>query len=61
MKSGIMEIVAKCLTRRRIRAEHRKPASKLQPLEVPMWKWEDTSMDFVIVGQEGKSVTMLMG
>jgi hypothetical protein len=29
-------------------AEHQRPASLLQPLEIPTLKWDDISMDFVV-------------
>ena len=28
-------------------AEHQRPHGKLQPLEVPEWKWEQITMDFI--------------
>ncbi|GJZ98383.1 putative reverse transcriptase domain-containing protein [Tanacetum coccineum] len=28
-------------------AEHQKPYRKVQPLEIPVWKWEKITMDFV--------------
>src|SRR6187551_1939465 len=48
MREDIAEYVAKCDSRRRIKAERQRPVGLLKPLEIPMWKWEDISMDFVV-------------
>ncbi|GJZ75085.1 putative reverse transcriptase domain-containing protein [Tanacetum coccineum] len=32
---------------RKFKAEHQKPYGKVQPLEIPVWKWEKITMDFV--------------
>ncbi|KAF5459785.1 hypothetical protein F2P56_019703 [Juglans regia] len=32
---------------KRVKAEHHRPAEFLQPLQIPKWKWEHISMDFV--------------
>ncbi|KAJ9536431.1 hypothetical protein OSB04_un000389 [Centaurea solstitialis] len=47
MKKDIATYVSECLTCARIKAEHQKPSGLLQQPEVPEWKWERTSMDFV--------------
>ena len=36
-----------CLTCQKSNIEHQKPAGLMQPLEVPEWKWDSISMDFV--------------
>ncbi|KAD0046736.1 hypothetical protein E3N88_44875 [Mikania micrantha] len=47
MKRDIIEYVEKCLTCAQVNAEHQKPYGKLQPLEIPMWKWEHITMDLI--------------
>ncbi|KAJ9567836.1 hypothetical protein OSB04_003802 [Centaurea solstitialis] len=47
MKKDIATYVSKCLTCARIKAEHQKPSRLLQQPEIPEWKWEQISMDFV--------------
>jgi hypothetical protein len=49
MKVDIAKYVAECDTCHRMKASHLKSAGVLQPLSIPMWKWDDISMD-VIVG-----------
>ena len=48
MKKDVAEFVSKCLVCQQIKAEHQAPAGKLQPLQIPVWKWENITMDFVI-------------
>ncbi|GJY47646.1 putative reverse transcriptase domain-containing protein [Tanacetum coccineum] len=47
MKSIIAEYVVKCLTCSRVKAECQKPSGLLVQPEIPMWKWEGITMDFV--------------
>ena len=48
MRTDIAEYVAKCDTCRRIKAEHQCPVGLLKPLDIPKWKWDDISMDFIV-------------
>jgi hypothetical protein len=48
MKGDIAQFVAHCDTCQRIKAEHQKPARLLQPLPIPVWKWDEIDMDFVV-------------
>jgi hypothetical protein len=48
MKVEIAIYDSKCDTCLRVKASHLKTAGKLQPLPIPSWKWDDTSMDFVV-------------
>jgi hypothetical protein len=47
MKKQVAEYVASCLTCQKAKIEHQRPAGKLQPLEVPEWKWTSITMDFI--------------
>ncbi|GJR62214.1 reverse transcriptase domain-containing protein [Tanacetum coccineum] len=47
MKAIIVECVGKCLTCSRVKAECQKPSGLLVQPEIPMWKWERITMDFV--------------
>jgi hypothetical protein len=47
MKSDIADFVARCIVCQQVKIEHQRPAGLLQPLEIPPWKWEQISMDFV--------------
>ncbi|GJZ79669.1 putative reverse transcriptase domain-containing protein [Tanacetum coccineum] len=47
MKAIIAEYVGKCLTCSRVKEECQKPSGLLVQPEIPMWKWERITMDFV--------------
>ncbi|GJZ94807.1 putative reverse transcriptase domain-containing protein [Tanacetum coccineum] len=47
MKAIIAEFVGKCLTCFRVKAKCQKPSGLLVQLEIPIWKWEKITMDFV--------------
>jgi hypothetical protein len=47
MKREIASFISKCDICQRVKAEHQCPAGLLQPLQVPEWKWESVSMDFI--------------
>nr|GEU36928.1 putative reverse transcriptase domain-containing protein [Tanacetum cinerariifolium] len=48
MKAIIAEYVGECLTCSRVNAECQKPSDLLVQPEIPMWKWERITMDFVM-------------
>ncbi|KAI3732715.1 hypothetical protein L1987_63922 [Smallanthus sonchifolius] len=48
MKNHIAIYIAKYLTCSQVKAEHQKPSSLLQQLEIQVWKWEMITMDFVM-------------
>ncbi|KAD2394419.1 hypothetical protein E3N88_41396 [Mikania micrantha] len=47
MKADIALYVSKCLTCSRVKAEYQKPSGLLQQPEIPQWKWDQITMDFV--------------
>ena len=47
MKRDVVAYVEKCLTCQQVKAEHQRSAGLLQPLEIPEWKWDQVTMDFV--------------
>jgi hypothetical protein len=48
MKREIAEYVVVCDICQRIKAEHKRPAGLLQPLQIPQWKWDEIGMDFIV-------------
>jgi hypothetical protein len=48
MKVDIAKYVAECDTCHRMKASHLKSVGVLQHLSIPMWKWDDISMDFIV-------------
>ncbi|KAI3771892.1 hypothetical protein L6452_03063 [Arctium lappa] len=47
MKLDVARYVEQCVTCLQVKAEHQKPYGSLQSLEIPEWKWEHITMDFV--------------
>jgi hypothetical protein len=47
MKQDISQYIVKCLECQQVKVEHRHPVGLLQPLQIPEWKWEVISMDFI--------------
>jgi hypothetical protein len=48
MKVDVSKYVAACEVCQRVKAEHKRPAGLLKPLEILEWKWEHITMDFVV-------------
>lgn len=48
MKSDIASFVERCQVCQQVKALYQRPYGKMQPLEVPEWKWEHITMDFVV-------------
>ncbi|GJR65659.1 putative reverse transcriptase domain-containing protein [Tanacetum coccineum] len=47
IKKDIAVYVSKCLTYAKVKAEHQRPSGLLQQPEIPEWKWENITMDFI--------------
>ncbi|GKB72634.1 putative reverse transcriptase domain-containing protein [Tanacetum coccineum] len=48
IKRDIATYVNKCLTCSKVKAEHQRPSGLLQQPEIPEWKWDKITMDFII-------------
>nr|GFA40765.1 putative reverse transcriptase domain-containing protein [Tanacetum cinerariifolium] len=55
MKRDIATYVSKCLTSLKVKAEHQRPSGLLQQPEIPKWKWDNITMDFIIRLPRSKS------
>ena len=47
MKKKIAQYVQTCLICQQVKVEYKKSSGLLQPLEIPEWKWENITMDFI--------------
>ncbi|GKC06459.1 hypothetical protein Tco_0998069 [Tanacetum coccineum] len=47
MKADIATYVSKCLTYAKVKAEHQRPSGLLVQPDIPEWKWEKITMDFI--------------
>ena len=48
MKKHVATFISQCSTCQQIKVEHQKPSGLLQPLQIPQWKWEYITMNFVV-------------
>ena len=47
MKADVADFVAQFLVCPKVKIEHQRSGGTLQPLDVPQWKWDSISMNFV--------------
>ncbi|GJZ86377.1 putative reverse transcriptase domain-containing protein [Tanacetum coccineum] len=47
MKADIANYVIKCLMCAKVKAKHQRPSRLLVQPEIPQWKWDNITMDFV--------------
>ncbi|GJX95113.1 putative reverse transcriptase domain-containing protein [Tanacetum coccineum] len=55
MKRDIATYVSKCLTCSKVKVEHQRPLGLLQQPEIPEWKWDKITMDFITKLPRSKS------
>nr|GEV02421.1 putative reverse transcriptase domain-containing protein [Tanacetum cinerariifolium] len=55
MKRNITTYVSKCVTCSKVKAEHQRRLSLLQKPEIPKWKWDNITMDFIMKLPRSKS------
>ncbi|GKC25960.1 putative reverse transcriptase domain-containing protein, partial [Tanacetum coccineum] len=48
MKANIATYVSKCLTCAKVKAKHPRPSGLLVQPDIPQWKWDNITMDFVM-------------
>jgi len=48
IKQEVSNYVAKCLSSQHVKTEHPRIVGLMQPLEIPEWKWDSTSMDIMV-------------
>ena len=47
MKTDVADYVASYLVCQKAKIEHQWPGGMLEPLDIPQWKWDSISMDFI--------------
>nr|GFD43138.1 putative reverse transcriptase domain-containing protein [Tanacetum cinerariifolium] len=47
MKRDVATFVSKCLICQQVKIKHQRANGLLQQLDIPVWKWDEISMDFV--------------
>jgi hypothetical protein len=48
MKVNITKYLTSVGVCQQVKAEHKRPAGLLKPLEIPEWKWEHITMNFMV-------------
>nr|GFD40082.1 putative reverse transcriptase domain-containing protein [Tanacetum cinerariifolium] len=43
----VATFVSRCLICQQVKIEHQRASGLLQPLDIPIWKWDEISMEFV--------------
>ena len=61
MKKDIAEFITRCQNVQQVNVEHQKSGGLLQEIQIPIWKWEDINMDFVVIYVKLKVHLILYG
>jgi hypothetical protein len=61
MRKEVAEFMKKCGIYQQVKVERHKPTWLLQPLQIPEWKWEMITMDFVLGLPRGNRKMMQSG
>ena len=61
MKRDVVDFVSKCQTCQLIKAQHQLPDGLLQSLEIPTWKWECVTCDFITKRKDSEKTRLNMG
>ena len=48
MKKDVAKYVQSCLTSQQVKVDHQRPSGELQPIQIPEWKQDDITMDFIM-------------
>ena len=48
MKRDIVDFISRCLNCKQVKYEYQRPGGVTQRMPIPEWKWERSSMDFVV-------------
>ena len=48
MKQDVAAFAQTCLTCQQVKEEHERTKGELQPIQIPQWKWDDISIDFIM-------------
>ncbi|GJR58860.1 hypothetical protein Tco_1501022 [Tanacetum coccineum] len=57
MKAKIATYVSKCLTCAKVKAEHQRPSGFLVQPKIPEWKWDNITIDFVMIASKTSTET----
>jgi hypothetical protein len=60
MKVDIAKYVAECDTCHRMKASHLKSAGVLQPMSIPMWKWDNNNPDRIFLASKKYSIWVIV-